>query len=86
MVRAAENSGANQLIGKNMDANFKLLGDDALYILTKQARGEPLTGNEQLAAIRLIDAGLLGMDGFRFCTVDEALESWRLFHKGHARL
>jgi hypothetical protein len=54
--------------------------NDALFIIAKQANEDPLTNNEALAAIRMVDAGLLGMDGFKFCTVSEAKENWRICH------
>jgi hypothetical protein len=63
-----------------------LTPNDARYILAKQEAEEPLSGNEQIAALRLIDSGLLGMDGFRFCTVEEARENWRLCHKSFPHL
>jgi hypothetical protein len=60
--------------------------NDALFIIAKQANEDPLTNNEALAAIRMVDAGLLGMDGFKFCTVEEARENWRVCRRNFRRL
>jgi hypothetical protein len=72
--------------GKCDGQNVNLTPNDALFILAKQSREEPLTYNEALAAIRMVDAGLLGMVGFKFCTVQEAKEDWRISHPGYWRL
>ena len=80
-VHVAEDLDANRRIGENMDGIFSTLEiRQAQYILVQQELGA-LTPNDHVGALRLIDAGLLGTDGWRYMSVEEARECWRVCHK-----
>jgi hypothetical protein len=51
------------------------------FIVESTQRGDQLCEKDHQMAIRLIDAGLLGMDGWRYMPVEEARENWRRCHK-----
>lgn len=61
-------------------SNFWMTQDTANRIIRAQER-EELTTNHHALALRLIDAGLLGTDGWRYMSVEEARECWRVCHK-----
>lgn len=73
---------ANRRTGSNMaeTSNFWMTQDTANRIIRAQER-EELTTNHHALALRLIDMGLLGTDGWRYMSVEEARECWRVCHR-----
>lgn len=67
-------------LGKSDGQNVNLTQDDVLYVLARQERDE-LTANDHAGALRLIETGLLATDGWRYMSVEEARECWRVCHK-----
>lgn len=61
-------------------SNFWMTRDTANRIIRAQEL-EELTPNHHALALRLIDAGLLGADGWRDMSVEEAQECWQRCHR-----
>jgi hypothetical protein len=49
-------------------------------MLELQHQGERFTGAEHDRLIGYVDIGLLGMDGHKYCRVEEAKASWARLH------
>jgi hypothetical protein len=47
--------------------------------LAAQDHGEPLGPDEHQRLIELVDKGIVGMDGFKYCWPEEAKENRRRF-------
>ncbi len=61
--------------------------DFILGCLAAQENGEPIGPAEHQRLIRLVDAGLLGMDGFKYCWPEVAKENYaRLVREGVVRI
>ncbi len=48
--------------------------------LDDQFFGRDISSCDHKQLIKMVDAGLLGMDGFKYCTPEVAKENWRRCH------
>lgn len=53
-------------------------GEFILDLLRRQENFKPITPEDHFRALRLIDAKVLGMDGFKYCEYRQAVENRRI--------
>ncbi len=51
-----------------------------LRCLDDQFFGRDISWSDHKQLIKMVDAGLLGMDGFKYCAPEVAKENWRRCH------
>jgi hypothetical protein len=53
-----------------------------LRCLDDQFSGRDISLSDHKQLIKMVDAGLLGMDGFKYCTPENAKDCWRRCQEG----